>query len=113
MYLIPEGLISVYTNDPALIADSVPSVYVIGIALLVSVFGNISFSGVSGTGNTRSALAMELYTMVLYILYVYVLGRIWHQPVEICFTTEILYYTGLLIASVIYLKKGRWQNKRI
>ena len=34
-------------------------------------------------------------------------------PVAVCFLTEAIYYSGLLVASVIYLKKASWQNKRI
>ena len=29
------------------------------------------------------------------------------------FTIEIVYYTLLLITSYIYLKKAKWQNKKI
>ena len=113
MYTVPNWLISIYTNDASLVSESVPSIYVIGVSLFVAAIGNIAFSGVSGTGNTRSALALECCVMVCYIIYVYIVGIVWRQPVEICFTTEVLYYVGLLIVSVIYLKKGTWQNKRI
>ena len=33
--------------------------------------------------------------------------------IVVCFTIEILYYTLLLITSYIYLKKAKWQNKKI
>lgn len=34
-------------------------------------------------------------------------------PVSICFSIEVLYYTLLLLSSVIYLKKAKWQDKKI
>ena len=38
----------------------------------------------------------------------------WLQaPVDICFTTEVVYYILMLSASLLYLKKARWQNKKI
>lgn len=111
--LMPEAILSVYTNDAALIADSVSSVYVVSVALLVCAVCNVVFNGVSGTGNTRSALIIEMGVLVFYALYVYVMGMRLHMPVYICFTVEIIYYTGLLIFSAIYLKKAAWQNKKI
>jgi Na+-driven multidrug efflux pump len=111
--LFPKLILSVYTNDPLLIADSYASIYVISAAMLISSVGSIFFSGVTGTGNTRSALTMETITLVFYGVYIYLVGMVFKQPVEICFTTEIVYYTGLLAFSYLYLKKGRWQHKKI
>lgn len=111
--LIPGEVLSVYTNDISLIEASVPSVYIIAIAMLVGSVANVAFNGVSGTGNTRAALFMELAVLFLYVLYVYVAGMRLRMPVAVCFMTEIIYYSGLFIASVIYLKKASWQNKKI
>lgn len=111
--LIPETLVSIYTNDPTLVADSIPSLYVIAAAMLVCSMGSITFSGVSGTGNTRSALALELITLSFYVGYLYYIAIYKHMPVEVCFTTEVVYFTGLLIMSIIYLKKANWQDKKI
>lgn len=111
--LIPGEVLSVYTNDISLIEASVPSVYIIAIAMLVGSVANVAFNGVSGTGNTRAALFMELAVLFLYVLYVYVAGMRLRMPVAVCFITEIIYYSGLFIASVIYLKKASWQNKKI
>ena len=33
--------------------------------------------------------------------------------VEVCFTTEVIYYVLMLGSSLIYLKKAKWQNKKI
>lgn len=110
---MPEAILSVYTNEAALIAESVPSIYVISGAMLVSSVALVAFNGVSGTGNTRSALAMELVTLFFYCAYIYVIGMQLRLPVSVCFTTEIIYFAGLLVSSVIYLKKATWQNKKI
>jgi len=111
--LMPGWVVSVYTNDASLVAASVPSVYVIVGSLLIGSVANVAFNGVSGTGNTRSALFMEAAVLILYVLFVYVAGIRLRLPVAVCFLTEAIYYSGLLVASVIYLKKASWQNKRI
>jgi MATE efflux family protein len=111
--IFPDTILSVYTNEVRLLEDSVSSVYVISVALLVAAVSNVVFNGVSGTGNTRSALWIEIVTLVFYCLYVYVVGMRLQEPVYICFTVEAIYYTGLLLLCMIYLKKGNWQNKKI
>ena len=111
--LFPSAMLSVYTNNEALIAASVPSLYVISVALLVGAVAMIVFSGVTGTGNTRSAFAIELGTLVFYSLFIYIAGVRMHWPVAVCFMTEIIYYVGLLLASLFYLRYAAWQDKKI
>ena len=111
--LIPEQVLAVYTNDLSLIAAAVPSLYVIIVAMLIAAVSCIIFNGVSGTGNTRSALFIESSVLVLYVLFIYITGMRMRLPVAICFGCEIVYYTGMLLASALYLKKANWQNKRI
>ena len=111
--LIPEQVLAVYTNDLSLIDAAVPSLYVIIVAMLIAAVSCIIFNGVSGTGNTRSALFIESSVLVLYVLFIYITGMRMRLPVAICFGCEIVYYTGMLLASALYLKKANWQNKRI
>lgn len=109
----PQAILSVYTSDSSLIAASIPSVYIIAGAMLLSSISNVFFNGVSGTGNTRSALAMEVITLIFYCLYLYVIGMILKMPVHICFTTEFIYYGFLMVLCFFYLKKANWQSKKI
>lgn len=109
----PKAIISIYTNDPGLVAASVPSVYIICLAMLLSSVSNIVFNGVSGTGNTRPALWMELITLMFYCIYLYIIAVCLKQPVHICFTTELVYYSILMTFSIFYLKRASWQNKKI
>jgi len=111
--LFPESIVSIYTSEKALINESVLSVYVISAALLISSLSTIAFSGVSGTGNTRTALWIEIVTLVFYTVSIYYLGMYLRKPVYICFTVELVYYLGMLFLSMIYLKKGNWQGKKI
>jgi putative MATE family efflux protein len=111
--LLPEYILSVYTNDPSLIAGSVPSIYVISGAMLFCAVGSVVFNGVSGTGNTLPALLLEALTLAFYCVYVYVLGIQLKMPVHICFTSEIVYFGLLLLLSSLYIKKGKWRGKTV
>lgn len=111
--LFPTGILSVYTNDAVLIAESIPSVYVIAAALVLSSFAFVVFNGVTGTGNTQASLVIEMTTLFFYALFIYWSGRIMRYPVAICFGAEIIYYVGLFSLSMLYLRRAKWQNKRI
>ncbi|MDR2808983.1 MAG: MATE family efflux transporter [Tannerellaceae bacterium] len=111
--LIPEAILSVYTNDSSLIADSVPAIYTLSAIMLICAVSSVVFNGVSGTGNTLVALVFELVTLVFYCLFVYIVGVRLKMPVHICFTSEVIYFGLLLIFSALYLKRGHWKYKKI
>ncbi|MEF9985746.1 MAG: MATE family efflux transporter [Bacteroidales bacterium] len=112
-FLFPQAILSIYTNEQALINESVNSIYVIAIAMLIASVSNVYFNGISGTGNTRAVLIIEIITLIVYITYIFVVGLILQAPIEICFGTEIIYYLPLFAGSYIYLKRANWQNKKI
>ena len=111
--LFPELFLAVYTNETALQIESIPSLYIVSIAMMVAAVANIYFNGISGTGNTQAALWLETGTLIVYGIYVFVIGWWAQASVAVCFTAEIIYYALLLLTSLIYLKKAKWQNKKI
>lgn len=111
--IFPQAIVSVYSNEAALIADAVPSVYVVCCAMLFASVSNVLFNGISGTGNTRDALILEMIALTIYGIYLVIIGIWLKLPVAVCFTTEIVYYFLLLVGSYIYFKKAKWQHKKI
>lgn len=113
MCLIPGTLLSIYTSDASLIEEAIPTLYVIAVALIVSSIANIQFSGISGTGNARAALYIELSCQLGYIISIFVFTWWLKWPVAACFICELFYYIPLLVISLIYLKSGKWKHVRI
>lgn len=109
----PGSILSVYTNEKALLVESVSALYVVCGAMLIASLANVYFNGISGTGNTQAALVLEVFVQVFYALYIIVVGMVIQAPVDVCFTTEVIYYVLMLGSSLIYLKKAKWQNKKI
>ena len=109
----PGSILSVYTNEEALLVESVSALYVVCGAMLLASLANVYFNGISGTGNTQAALVLEIFVQVFYALYIIVVGMVIQAPVDVCFTTEVIYYVLMLGSSLIYLKKAKWQNKKI
>ena len=68
--LFPRVILGVYTNIPDLITAAIPSLWVYCTTPLLIAPGNIYFQAVSGTGNTRMAFALELFTLCFYTLYI-------------------------------------------
>jgi len=113
MLLIPETMVSIYTDSEELIQQTIPSIYTISGAVIMFALGFIAFSGVSGTANTKTGLFLEIITLVIYITYVYWITQIKQAPVHIAWTSEYVYMTFLALFSYLYLLSGRWKKKEI
>jgi putative MATE family efflux protein len=113
LFLFPEGILKIYTADPALIKEAIPSLHVILLVLLIMSIGNVFFQSVSGTGNTRSALAIEILTLILYVGWMWFVAIHLQAPLAVCWTTELVYMFFIGLLSYAYFKRGKWQNKTI
>jgi putative MATE family efflux protein len=106
----PNLLLKLTTNDTQLIADSMQSFY---IALAATVIFSVSMnllSAISGTGDTRSALIIEISNITLYILYIFCFTILIKSTVEIVWLSEIIYWVSMGVWSYWYLRRGKWQQ---
>ena len=111
--VIPRVMIHIYTDDPSLINDTVAPLYVLISSLPLYSIGTVLFSGVSGTGNTRTALKFEIITLVFYLAYMLLVIAYLQLSVAVAWTTEHVYWVFLLVLSFLYLRSGKWKEKEI
>lgn len=110
--LFPDLVLRIYTDNPDLIQSSIPSLWVMLSSCLLAVPAFIYFFSVSGTGNTQSALLIDMASIFVYVAYTYFIGVWLMADVAVCWTTEFA-YNGMLLISFFYLWKGNWRNKKI
>ena len=113
LLLFSREFLSIYSNDLSLISFAIPSMRVIVLATLVMSISTVVFNGVVGTGNTLVNLTIEITCVSSYLVYCYFIISLWHSPLYLCWGSEFIYWTALLIASGLYLRSGRWKGKEI
>lgn len=111
--LFPNLILGIYTDMPDLRMASIPTLWVLCSSYLFMIPSNIYFQAVSGTGNTRTALLLELGVLAIYIAYTTYLILYLKVDVAWCWTTEHIYSIFILLFSYLYIKKGNWQKKQI
>ena len=111
--IFPSAIIRIYTDIPDLVGASTPAMVVMCSAYALTTGGMIFFQAVSGTGSTKTAFRLELVALVIYTLYCTIVVGLMKADIAICWTAEHVYGLAMLILCYIYLKSGRWKNKRI
>jgi len=113
LLLFSGEFLSLYSKDASLISFTIPSLRVIVVATLIMSLSTVAFNGVVGTGNTLVNLTMEISCVGAYLVYCYFVINKWHSELYLCWGSEFVYWTLLLILSAFYLKSGRWRGKEI
>ena len=111
--IFPRAIISLYTNNQSLVEATVPSFYLIIVALFFFAIVSILFNGVLGTANTNISFLIESFTLTLYLVYAWYVAVILKQRVEWVWTSEFIYSSVLGTLSLLYLYKGKWREKQI
>jgi putative MATE family efflux protein len=111
--LFPRLILSIYTPDADLVTASLPSLYVVLAVLPIVAIGYIFFNSVSGTGNTRKALLIEVIALVIYVGYMWLVVVFLKAPLAVCWTTEIVYSGLIFLLSYLYLRYGKWAQRKI
>lgn len=103
--LFPELPLSIFTDNPDLIQDSVGTLRVFSIAALIASAGNMYFNAVSSTGNTKMVFLIELINTAFYLVYGAVMVYLIGASVALCFTVEIIYFLFIGIMSYRYITR--------
>jgi len=112
-FLFPQLFARIYTDNPDLIAACVPVMRVVSVAMIFCAVGNIIFNGISGTGNTRTAFAIEFLTLFFYLSYVYYTTIIHPCHVAVVWMSEFVYWSIIGGLGYWYLLKGNWRKKEL
>jgi putative MATE family efflux protein len=111
--LFPSVFLSFYGQGPEFIEEAIPVMRVVTAALLLMSFGVVWLNAVTGTGNTTINLLIELVTIILYIVYVYVVLEQYFLPITWGWGSEWVYWLSMFSMAFLYMRSGRWKGKVI
>ena len=111
--LFPHTFLSLYGQGDNFIRDAIPVMRVVALALVIMSASNIWLNAVTGTGNTRINLQIEVVAIIAYSVYAYLVLEVYRLPISYGWMAEWLYWTILLALSFMYIRSGKWKGKVI
>ncbi|MBI5372295.1 MAG: MATE family efflux transporter [Sphingobacteriales bacterium] len=111
--IFPEAFLSVFGQGPGFISAAMPSLRVVTAAMILMSFSIILLSAVTGTGNTRITFLIELFAIIMYCTYVYLVNEHYFLPIHFGWMSEWLYWLCLFFPSLWYIRSGKWKAKVI
>lgn len=110
LIFFPRMVISFFTDSHELVEATLPLLRVITLSLTVFSVSMIVFSALSGTGKTGTALRIEVISIILYLLFAFILAVGFDAPASGVWLVEVLYFSVIGIFAYIFLKRGSWKE---
>ena len=111
--LFPEIFLSIFGQGDDFVAAALPVLRVVSAALILMSFSIITLSAVTGSGNTRVTFFIELFAIIMYCIYVYLVSEYYFLPIKFGWMSEWLYWLCLFVPSLLYIRSGQWKKKVI
>lgn len=100
------------SSENQLVAESKTILWILFPILGVFSFGSIFINGLTGTGHTKTALWIQLLFTIVYIIYSIVIIKLLKLNLFFAWGSEIIYWAGILLFVVYYLKTNKWHEKK-
>lgn len=111
--IFPVEVMSLFTDEAPIIAAGVAPLRVLALSYIFEVPAFVFFQAISGTGNTRTSLYIEVFSLVVYSFFVYYAVYVQHCSLAVAWVSETLYSFFILLPALFYMKYGRWYKKQI
>lgn len=109
----PGAYLAIYGQGPQFVEAALPVLRIVSMALWMMAVGTVWLNAVTGTGNTVVNLVIEIITLVIYIIYVYVVLEYLNLSIVWGWGSEWVYWISMFSMSAIYMLSGRWRGKKI
>lgn len=108
MIIFPYPILRIYTDNEQVIENSILPYYSALSSFITMIPGMILLSVVSGTGQTKTAMYIELLVLVFYCINVWYVVMYLRAELYICWTCEHSYNILLSLFTYWYLKRNKW-----
>ncbi len=111
--LFPAQLLSIYGTEPGFIADAIPVVRTISICLIMMSVAVVWLNSITGTGNTKVNLRIEIASIVAYTVYVFIIVEKLRLSLVYAWASEFLYWLVTFVFACWYMRSGKWKGKEV
>lgn len=115
--LFPVTFFSLFGQDESFLAEGIPVIRMVSLGMIFMSVSNIWLNAVTGTGNTRINLQIEIISISLYLVYTWYFMKLHYISLSIAWSNEFVYWVSILFMASGYMFSKKWMhiqgNKKI
>ena len=111
--IFPDLFLSIFDRDESFVQDAIPVIRIVTAGILVMSASTVWLNAVTGTANTRVNLAIEIISITIYSIYIYLVLEVWKLSLVWAWASELIYWSTILLLAFLYIRSGKWMAKKI
>lgn len=115
--LFPVTFFSLFGQDESFLAEGIPVIRMVSLGMIFMSVSNIWLNAVTGTGNTRINLQIEIISISLYMVYTWYFMKLHYISLSVAWSNEFVYWLSILFMASGYMFSKKWMhmqgNKKI
>ena len=109
----PETLISLINPNENYFEESSAILRLIAGSIMLFAMVSVYFQTIHGSGNTVVSMSIEIISVFVYTICVYLFIKIFKFDIYHVWTVEYIYFGTMGLLSFLYLKFFKWNDKKI
>ena len=110
LQIFAREILSLFNQNEAFLTLAIPVFRVVCVAIIFMSVSTVCLNAVTGTGNTKINLLIEMFTIILYCIYIYYVMEVYNLSIVWGWGSEWVYWLSIFSLSFIYLKSGKWKK---
>ena len=100
-------------DDMSLFVEAQPVFYMIFFILTLFAIGGIYFNALIGTGASKMGLRIQIAASTVYLIFVYLVIVVFDLGLIVAWSSELVYWTFILLISLFFMFSNRWYKLKV
>lgn len=108
--IFPGVFFSMFGQGAEFIDEGTSVIRMVSLGMILMSMANIWLNAVTGTGQTRVNLMIEIVAITLYMIYTWYFMKVNYVSLAMAWSNEFIYWLSILIMAFWFMKRGKWKN---
>ena len=112
-FFYPKIAIPIININENVLSDTVLTLRLVSTAMLLFSISMVLTNVIAGSGDTKTSFLIEFAAIVIYLIVAFFITVIYPQPIYIVWCVEYVYFSIMIVASLLYLKSDKWRSIKV
>ncbi len=108
--LFPEAFFHLFGESEAFVQQGIPVMRMVSAGMLCMSITAVWLNGLTGTGKTRINLLAEFAGITVYIIYTFIIMKVYRVPLAMAWSNELVYWITMIAIAYPYLRGSKWRT---
>ena len=109
--IFPGMFLNMFSSRQSFTQSAIPVMRIVSVGMLFMSIAAVWLNALTGTGQTKINLIVEIMAIIIYCLYNYIIMKVFNLPINWAWGNEMVYWTVIFSVSFYYLRYGNWKER--